>query len=330
MEALRALGWQIFGHAAANFVPGGPYGAPSLIGALLCLIGWYLWRRRGRPSGLKHFARSMFPARILAHPSSLVDLRLWALNALALAAGYGWLAVGSLFWRDRMLAFLSLAAPAGWAHAPSWAAILVTTLVELLAYEFAYWASHFVFHRIPWLWEFHKVHHSAEVMTVLTEMRQHPVEIVFFMNAIGLATGFAFGAMTWAFGPGTGHLTLLNANIVLALFLMSWGHLRHSHVWLPFRGLAGLVFQSPAHHQVHHSLDPRHFDKNLGFALAVWDWAFGTLHVPARDCEVPQFGVGAEYEDYATVGRSLVRPFAKSAGALGLRAPGSETAAREV
>jgi len=323
MEALRALIWQIFGHAAVQFTPGAPYGAPMLIGALLCMTVWYAWRRRGRTTSLRHFARAMFPARILMHPSSWVDLRLWALNALALAAGYSWLAVGGLFWKNRLLSALSLVGPTGWLHAPPLVAMAVTTLVELLAYEFAYWASHYVFHRVPWLWEFHKVHHSAEVMTVMTEMRQHPVEIIAFMNVIGLLTGLAFGAMTWVFGPGAGSLTLLNGNIVLALFLMTWGHLRHSHVWMPFRGLAGRLFQSPAHHQVHHSLEAAHFDKNLGFALAVWDWAFGTLHVPAAKCEVSQFGVGEEYEDYATVGRSLTRPFGKSAAALGLLGPPS-------
>src|ERR1039458_8498353 len=45
-----------------------------------------------------------------------------------------------------------------------------------------------LFHAIPALWEFHKVHHSAEVLTPLTEMRTHPVEIIAFMNIIGLFT----------------------------------------------------------------------------------------------------------------------------------------------
>ena len=94
--------------------------------------------------------------------------------------------------------------------------------------------------------------------------------------------------------------------------MLTWGHLRHSHLWIPFQGLAGKLFQSPAHHQVHHSTDPRHFDKNLGFALAVWDWAFGTLHIPSKQREVTEYGVGEEYQDYATVTRSLTRPFAKA------------------
>ena len=320
MQALRWLWRAGSAEVAGVFGPASPYGAPALCGALLFALGWFVWRRRarGREATLKTFARAMFPRRIWLHPSSLVDMRLWALNTLVFASGYAWLVVGSFFWRDRTLGLLG--APLA-LHAPAGLSILIATLAELLAFEFAYWASHYAFHRIPALWEFHKVHHSAEVMTTFTEMRQHPVEIVFFMNAIALCTGAAFGAMTFIFGPGVGHMTLLNGNIVLAVFMLTWGHLRHSHLWIPFRGVAGRLLQSPAHHQVHHSTDPRHFDRNLGFALAVWDWAFGTLHVPSTHREVSEYGVGEEREDYATVGRSLARPFLKAGETLRAPAP---------
>jgi sterol desaturase/sphingolipid hydroxylase (fatty acid hydroxylase superfamily) len=319
MEALRSLAAAGASHVLGTFAPTSPYGAPALVGALLFALGWFLLRRlaRGRPLRFRAFVRAMFPRRILLHPSSWVDLGLWTLNTIVFASGYVLLALGAFFWRDRVIAALTGAfgahRPLG---VPTGLALLVSTLAELLAYEFAYWGAHYAFHRIPALWEFHKVHHSAEVMTTLTEMRQHPIEIIFFMNAISLATGVTFGLTTYVFGPGAGHMTLLNGNIALTLFMLTWGHLRHSHLWIPVQGLAGKLLQSPAHHQVHHSTDPRHFDKNLGFALAVWDWAFGTLHVPAREREVKQFGVGEEYEDYATVARSLARPFAKASEAL--------------
>jgi sterol desaturase/sphingolipid hydroxylase (fatty acid hydroxylase superfamily) len=319
MEALRWLAHDEWSRFVGTFEAGSPYGAPALCGALLFTLGWFLLRRqaRGRKINLKAFIRAVFPSRILLHPSSLVDIRLWTLNALVFASGYGLLVVGAFFWRDHTIGALNSLVGA---HAPLALPIglvmLIATLAELLAYEFGYWASHYAFHRVPMLWEFHKVHHSAEVMTTFTEMRQHPVEIIFFMNVMAATTGLAFGLMTWTFGPGVGHLTLLNGNIVLAIFMLTWGHLRHSHLWIPFQGLAGKLFQSPAHHQVHHSTDPRHFDKNLGFALAVWDWAFGTLHIPTREPEVSAYGVGEDYEDYATAMRSLGRPFARAGAAL--------------
>ncbi len=134
------------------------------------------------------------------------------------------------------------------------------------------------------------------------------------LNFIAISTGITFVALTYVFGPCTGHYTLLNSNIALMIFLLTWGHLRHSHLWIPLRGIAGRLLQSPAHHQIHHSTDPRHFDKNLGFALAVWDWVFGTLYIPAREREVIEFGLGAEGDraDYATVTRSIARPFVRA------------------
>ena len=61
---------------------------------------------------------------------------------------------------------------------PAWIVLTLATVLQLLAYELAYWSAHYGFHKVPALWEFHKVHHSAEVMTTLTELRQHPVEII--------------------------------------------------------------------------------------------------------------------------------------------------------
>jgi sterol desaturase/sphingolipid hydroxylase (fatty acid hydroxylase superfamily) len=276
------------------FAPGSAYGAPALGGALMVSAFYYAGRRqaRGRRVSVKGFLRSIFPRRILLHPSSLVDMRLWALNGVVFASAYGMLGLGLFFWRDAIVVGLThVFGPRAPAHWPAWMILTIATVLQLLAYELAYWFAHFLFHKVPALWEFHKVHHSAEVMTTFTELRQHPVEIVAFMNLIGLATGIAFGVMTYAFGPGLKPFTLLNGNILLMMFLMTYGHLRHSHMWIPFTGVAGRILQSPAHHQLHHSLDPAHFDKNLGFALAIWDWAFGTLAIPAKAAEPIVFGL---------------------------------------
>ena len=48
-------------------------------------------------------------------------------------------------------------------------------------------------------------------------------------------------------------------------------------------------------HQIHHSDNPVHYDKNYGVSLAIWDWIFGTLYIPARD-ETVQFGLAGAAE----------------------------------
>ena len=59
------------------------------------------------------------------------------------------------------------------------------------------------------------------------------------------------------------------------------------------RVILGYIFISPAQHQIHHSALPKHFGKNCGFALAIWDWAFGTLYVP-KERETFPLGLRAE------------------------------------
>jgi sterol desaturase/sphingolipid hydroxylase (fatty acid hydroxylase superfamily) len=290
---------------------GGPFSLLSMTGALVCAWIAYAVRRRarGRKTNLRAFIRGMAPSWIVFNPSTRIDLKLWILNVFVLAAGYGMLAVAGVTWRNLTIGALTHVfgahAPTAW---PVWIVMTLATLLELLAYEFAYWYVHYLCHKIPVLWEFHKVHHSAEVLTVMTEMRQHPVEIIAVVNGISLTTGLVFGVMTYVFGPGIGALTLFNANIVLMLFLVTYGHLRHTHVWIAFTGLAGKILVSPAHHQIHHSTNPKHYDKNLGFALSVWDWAFGTLYVPSKTSEVEAFGVTERHEDFHTIARVFYRP----------------------
>jgi sterol desaturase/sphingolipid hydroxylase (fatty acid hydroxylase superfamily) len=150
-------------------------------------------------------------------------------------------------------------------------------------------------------------------MTTLTELRQHPVEIIAFMNLIGLSTGIVFGVMTYAFGPGVRPFTLFNGNLLLMAFLVTYGHLRHSHMWIAFTGLAGHILQT-AHHQLHHSVNPADYDRNFGFALAVWDWAFGTLVIPARAREPLVFGVGADAPPFPSALAAFVVPCPRFAG----------------
>jgi sterol desaturase/sphingolipid hydroxylase (fatty acid hydroxylase superfamily) len=97
------------------------------------------------------------------------------------------------------------------------------------------------------------------------------------------------------------------------LFIHAYVHLQHSHMWISFRGVLGRVFVSPAHHQVHHSTNPKHFSKNFGSCLALWDWVFGTLYVPAHEREPLVFGV-PDHDDAHTVKAELVDPFVKAAG----------------
>ena len=89
----------------ATFSPASAYGGPALCGALAFSALYYVVRRRARGGGIsvRGFVRSIFARRILLHPSSLVDMRLWALNAIVFASAYGMLGFGLFFWRDAIV-----------------------------------------------------------------------------------------------------------------------------------------------------------------------------------------------------------------------------------
>ena len=322
MRAFAAIWTSLESAVVGAFGPSSAYGAPALLGALAFAALYYVGERRarGRRVSVRGFVRSIFPQRIVLHPSACVDLLLWLMNGVALASAYGMLSGGLFFWRDAVDAGLTYAfgprPPAAW---PIAAVLALATALQVLAYELAYWLSHYALHRIPALWEFHKVHHSAEAMTIFTELRQHPVEILIVVNLVGLSTGLVFGAMAYAFGPGVRPFTLLNGNVLMMTFLLTYGHLRHSRMWIAFTGPAGRILHSPAHHQLHHSLDPIHHDKNFGFALSLFDWAFGTLVVPSKAREPIAIGVGEDAKLYRSVVANLVTPFARLAPSNMLR-----------
>jgi sterol desaturase/sphingolipid hydroxylase (fatty acid hydroxylase superfamily) len=168
---------------------------------------------------------------------------------------------------------------------------LIITIALFFAYEIAYWTDHYCAHKIPFLWEFHKVHHSATVLTPFTNWRVHPIDTAVFFNFVAFFSAIAHGITNYLLNQAHNPVSMVEANAILLVYFYLYGHLQHSQVWMSFSGKAGYLFMSPAHHQIHHSNDPIHYDKNFGGSLALFDWLFGTLHRPSAKREALTFGV---------------------------------------
>jgi sterol desaturase/sphingolipid hydroxylase (fatty acid hydroxylase superfamily) len=121
------------------------------------------------------------------------------------------------------------------------------------------------------------------------------------------------------FGSSISPITLFNANIGLVAFNLFGGTLRHSHIWFSYGPQLEKFFISPAMHQIHHSAERRHFDKNLGYHLAIWDRLAGTLHIP-EGREIFALGIGPEGERIRGVTSSLVQPVVSTLATLVPRA----------
>lgn len=272
--------------------------------------------RRGRRASLRGLIRYLLPEKLIRHKSTQLDLKLYFVSQMFFLLQATFIFSSAPVVKDVVLAMLEQGLGTGAvAGTPSITLTIVATGLNLLAIELGYWVAHWLMHRVDWLWEFHKVHHSAEVMTPLTEWRQHPAELFLFPVLISSATGTVAAAMTWAYGPDSQVLALWSINAILLVFWYTILHLRHSHVKLTATGLLGRLIQSPAHHHIHHSVESRHFDKNLGYCLSVWDWAFGTLYMPTKDQKI-EFGLGEEDPQLQTLRGSMWAPCVRAVASI--------------
>ncbi len=254
----------------------------------VALIGFWLARGGGLPT-LGAFFRQNFSRRIWAHPSAQADYAYYLINAVfyplivaPLIFSGGWVA-GAI---ER-----GLEAGLGPAAAPSlglaaWRVLY--TVLFFVAYDFGRYAAHSLMHDVPLLWQFHKLHHSAEVLTPFTNFRAHPVEL-FVMAAIpNLVTGGVSGVL-WYFAAGEiGFYSFLGAHVLMLCF-NAIANLRHFQVWISFGARLNRWLISPAHHQIHHRLraasfraQPRLRPGGLGPAVRHALRAWIARAIPAR------------------------------------------------
>ena len=261
---------------------GDPFSILSMVTALLFAI---IMLRRSMKGSVQARAYEivsiLFPAELMVSPSVLLDLKLFAFNSILFAAAAAWLNFSEPMWRT--------SAYYGWVgildvHAvvengTPWSRVLAT-VTGFISAELGFWFAHWLCHKVPMLWRFHQLHHSAPVMTPLTALRQHPVEIILFAAVVGASVGTGEALLVATLGTRDAAIDCFGVNVFLFLYFLTMQHLRHSPLWIPLQGWPGRVLQSPAHHQLHHSCAEASQHRNLGFALATFDWLFGTLELP--------------------------------------------------
>jgi sterol desaturase/sphingolipid hydroxylase (fatty acid hydroxylase superfamily) len=240
-------------------------------------------------------------ARVRRWPS---NIGIVALNTLLARVLFPTTAVG--------LALVAEARGWGLFHAldlPLWAGVPLA----VLALDLAIYLQHVLFHAVPALWRFHRVHHADLEFDVTTGSRFHPIEILLSM-AIKLGLVAALGT------PAAGVLAfevLLNATSMF----------NHSNVRMPIwldRMLRWMIV-TPDMHRVHHSIVARETNSNFGFNLPWWDRLFGTYRdQPAAGHEAMTIGI-EQFREPAEqrLDRMLTQPFRGDdrSYALGRREP---------
>ncbi len=238
---------------------------------------------------------ALLPRRARVQPRAgrwFTNLSITVLNTLALRG----LSV--------VLPFLAVgAAVDAWSHGwgalnhvvwPLWVEIVLAVLVL----DLAIWAQHWLTHRVPLFWRFHRMHHADRDMDVTTALRFHPVEI---LASMGLKIG-----LVYLLGPQA------VAVVLFEVILNGTALFSHSNLRLPpwLDRVVRLVLVTPDMHRVHHSVHRAEHDSNYGFALSVWDRIFRTYRAqPEGGHDAMVVGLQWQDEKTAKLGWALWLPF---------------------
>lgn len=187
----------------------------------------------------------------------------------------------------------------------TWAQLLTLFVVR----DFIHWNVHRLLHRVPFLWEFHKVHHSVKQMGFAAHLRYHWMENIVYRTIEYIPLGMI--------GFGIQEFFLVH---IVALGI---GHFNHSNIRLRL-GPLKYVFNNPQMHTWHHA---RHWPEryrygvNFGISLSVWDFLFGTAFLTS-DPEKIELGIDDEKDFPNTFWRQSLYGF-NSKRNQGVRPPNS-------
>lgn len=211
-------------------------------GVLLLMAAWE-WLAPRRKLSLQRPWRWSSNLGLLVVNSLLVRLLvpLTAVGGAELARSHGWGLLNLVDW-------------------PSWLEVSLSVLIL----DLAIFAQHVTFHKIPWLWRLHMVHHADLDFDVTTGLRFHSLEI--FLSAVVKL------AVIGLLGPAA------VAVVIFEVLLNATSMFNHSNVRMPgpVERLLRTVLVTPDMHRVHHSVLRSESNSNFGFNLPWWDYLFRT------------------------------------------------------
>ncbi len=262
-----------------------------LIWALESLFPWV----QGRAQRLRHAAR---------------NLTLGAINAIITALLSAFLIVIVASWAEAaqigVLRLLNLPP-------------LVATLLAILLLDGWMYGWHCANHELPFLWRFHRVHHSDTEMDVTSAVRFHAGEM--------LISGLLRAAVIPVLGLSIQQVLLYDALLLPVIFF------HHSNIHLPesIDRILRIVVTTPALHRVHHSRLIIEANSNYGSIFSVWDRLAKSFRLRQDGTRV-EFGVNG-LDDYQSLPGLLQTPFidtssAKASWSLAPLAPAKQTKPR--
>ena len=177
--------------------------------------------------------------------------------------------------------------------------IAIVTLSVLLLDMLIYW-QHRLFHTVPMLWRFHKMHHADSHVDTTTGLRFHPVEIA-------MSLGIKAAAVVILGVPAI-------AIVIFEVALNGFALFNHANIRLPQKwdDRIGLVLITQRLHRIHHSQAKSESNSNYGFSVSWWDRLFNSFTPRAKQSDetlsIGQQDVPAVKEN-ASIRALLLQPF---------------------
>jgi sterol desaturase/sphingolipid hydroxylase (fatty acid hydroxylase superfamily) len=161
--------------------------------------------------------------------------------------------------------------------------VLAMVFIPLFIHDCWFYWSHRIEHRVPLLWEFHKIHHSDELMNTTTWARDHFLQeswrAFFRVFTLGLFIDLQMRE--------AGEVALYSTMFLVGLSMFYHSAIRIQLPWLDY------ILVTPQVHRIHHSVRAEHHNRNFADVLPIFDLVFGSFERPKRE-EFPETGLGSE------------------------------------
>lgn len=151
----------------------------------------------------------------------------------------------------------------------------ISLLIFFLISDFIQWITHRMLHRVPFLWNFHKVHHSVKQMGFAAHLRYHWMEPVVYKAMLYIPMALIGGFS-------------VQDVFIVHFFAITIGHLNHANLGWDY-GFLKYIFNNPKMHIWHHAKEmPNKYGTNFALTLSIWDYLFKTNYIPSdgRDIEL--------------------------------------------
>lgn len=157
--------------------------------------------------------------------------------------------------------------------------LILQVFLIMLATDFIQYWLHYAFHKVPFLWRFHSIHHSTEYLDWIAGARMHFFEVVVLRSVTALPM------LTLGFDP--------NAIQVYLIIVYFYSAFVHSNLGFNLTRVERFLV-TPRFHHWHHGSEREAIDVNFAIHFPLFDWLFGTYHMPEENKWPEKYGVAGE------------------------------------